>query len=71
MLIHILVLLDTDGKSVDTNGDGQIDEKEIKNVKQMNLYEATRKELKLLEAAENCTDLDLSYNSSVRNLDFI
>ena len=34
-------LLDTDGKSVDTNGDGQIDEKEIKNVKQMNLYEAT------------------------------
>lgn len=58
-------------KSVDTNGDGQIDEKEIKNVKQMNLYEATRKELKLLEAAENCTDLDLSYNSSVRNLDFI
>ena len=31
-------LLDTDGKSVDTNGDGQIDEKEIKNVKQMNLY---------------------------------
>lgn len=64
-------LLDTDGKSVDTNGDGQIDEKEIKNVKQMNLYEATRKELKLLEAAENCTDLDLSYNSSVRNLDFI
>lgn len=45
-------LLDTDGKSVDTNGDGQIDEKEIKNVKQMNLYEATRKELKLLEAAK-------------------
>ena len=65
-------LEDASGKSVDKNEDGQISRDELKNVEGMYFgYAAvTNEDMKLLEDATNCKEIDLQYNY-IDNLDFI